>query len=259
MSTSRDQTLGSNGLTRSTTTLDVLKRELLREVRRLGILGATRSVSRKLLARARAVWSPRTPEADPFDSKYGTETTMIVAAGALDVADEQLEHVSRYEAIHPRCFDGMVEQLPIEHEQFTFVDIGCGKGRALLLASRYQFRQIIGIDISRVLTNIALWNIRKFSEAIGGSDNISAACVDALTYDVPRENAVIYFYNPFDEHVMRHVLANLARSLEEFPRKVYVLYYRPVHRIVWDESKHFACVSHTERYAIYESRSTDTY
>ncbi len=43
----------------------------------------------------------------------------------------------------------MMAALPIEFNQFTFIDLGSGKGRTLLMASDFPFRKILGVEILR--------------------------------------------------------------------------------------------------------------
>ena len=41
--------------------------------------------------------------------------------------------------------------MNIEHDRFTFVDFGAGKGRVLMMACEYPFKQVIGVELSRKL------------------------------------------------------------------------------------------------------------
>jgi len=39
-----------------------------------------------------------------------------------------------------------MQAMPIDLSKFTFIDLGAGKGRALLMASDYLFQKIIGVE-----------------------------------------------------------------------------------------------------------------
>ena len=54
--------------------------------------------------------------------------------------------------------------LNIEEDlgRFDFIDFGSGKGRVLLVASHYPFRQVIGVEFSPELHEIAQENIRRY-------------------------------------------------------------------------------------------------
>jgi SAM-dependent methyltransferase len=194
--------------------------------------------------------------ADWFDSTYGTDTALIVRVGALDITSDKLEHTNRYEAVVPQVFDAMVRDLAVNYRDFVFIDVGCGKGRGLLLASRYAFKRVIGVEISRNLTERALENIHKFKPDNQQCNQIEVVCNDALNYDIPCERGFIYFYNPFDEQIMAAVLRRIEQSLQRWPRKIYAIYHRPMHRKVWDESSEFQLIRTAETYLIYESRSS---
>jgi SAM-dependent methyltransferase len=191
---------------------------------------------------------------DAFDTMYGTDTAKILSVGALDIPDALLAHANRYEAVMPEVFDFIMDRLQLRHEDYLLVDVGSGKGRALLLASRLPFKGVIGIEISAALTEIAEHNIRIFGEENKRCRSIQVVCVDATAYELPLENMVLYLYNPFDAQVMRAFVSNVEKSLRDSPRKLFVAYHPPLHRILWDESDSFSVLSDTDKAVIYESR-----
>ena len=107
----------------------------------------------------------------------------------------------------------MLGLLRIRHEDFTFVDYGCGKGRTLLLASEWRFREIVGVEFSSALCGVAERNVRAFAQCNEQHHNIRIECIDARDYELPSGPMVLYFYNPFDAAILSIVLENLARSL----------------------------------------------
>jgi SAM-dependent methyltransferase len=175
--------------------------------------------------------------------------------GALDIPDEKLEHTNRYEAVMPAAFEEIMRDVPVNHEDYLFIDVGSGKGRALLLASRFPFRQIIGVEISAALTEVALKNIRIFQDGLQKCRDIRAVCRDAISYEMPAVKTVLYLNNPFDDQVMGPFVSNLEKSIQNCSRKVFVVYQRPLHRFLWDQSKAFRLIRTAERHVIYESVS----
>ena len=111
--------------------------------------------------------------------------------------------------------------------QFTFIDIGCGKGRALLLASESAFRRIIGIEILPELVEVARENVREF-ERRGTHSRIEVLCGDATKFVLPAEPAILFLFNPLPESALRAFLENLEQSLRQNPRAVYVVYANPI-------------------------------
>ncbi len=49
----------------------------------------------------------------------------------------------------------MMRSLPRDLADYTFVDIGAGKSRTLLLASRYSFAKIVGVEFAKELVACA--------------------------------------------------------------------------------------------------------
>jgi hypothetical protein len=120
----------------------------------------------------------------------------------------------------------MQEQLHLDFERFSFVDVGSGKGRALLLASDYPFREIVGIELSHELERIARANIAQYTEARPGPPVISLQG-DAADFPWPSGPLIIYMWNAFTEPVMERVFHNLEASLAQEPREVYLIYMHP--------------------------------
>lgn len=241
----------SNPTTRAAWT--ALRRDTVRKVRQVGLLRTVGHGLRKLARDLTGGLPPQDdPHADPFDRRYGTDTARIVSVGALDIRDDQLAHSNRYEAVVPQAFDEIMRDLPIVHEDYTFIDIGAGKGRALLLASRYPFREIVGVELSAALTDIARRNIAVFRDEAQRCHRITALCQDGLSYEPPPGDAVLYLNNPFDDAVMRPLVATLERSLARNRRRLLVVYQRPSCRRAWDESSAFRLLRQGERHLVYE-------
>ena len=110
---------------------------------------------------------------------------------------------------------------------FTFVDLGCGKGRALLLASRYPFQQILGVELDAPLAAIAQANLRTFHAPWQQCHTLSALHADATTLDLPPTPLVLYLYHPFLAPALRQVLRRLKRSLRQHPRELWLVYINP--------------------------------
>jgi hypothetical protein len=83
-----------------------------------------------------------------------------------------------YFATEPWLFEQIMQALAFSVQQsgvspsvahgtlqdFTFIDLGSGKGRALLMASAYPFKRIIGVEFMPELHRVAQENIRKYTE-----------------------------------------------------------------------------------------------
>ena len=119
------------------------------------------------------------------------------------------------------------ETIPPDWSRFTFVDLGCGKGRALLLASRFPFQHILGVELDASLAAIAEANLRGFRAPWQQCHSLAARHADATAVDLPVTPLLLYLYHPFLAPVLKRVLRRLERSLRQQPRELWLVYINP--------------------------------
>ena len=163
---------------------------------------------------------------------------------------------SPYQPTEPALFREMMASLPIEFNTFTFVDLGSGKGRTLLMASEYPFRRIVGVELLPALHQVAQENLPLYKSESKKCFALEAVCGDATTFSFPAEPLVLYLFNPLPESGLRRVMANLDRSLSAYPRAVYVLYHNPLLEEVLSGSTGLRKIGGTEQYSIYAAGKT---
>jgi SAM-dependent methyltransferase len=162
---------------------------------------------------------------------------------------------SPYQPIPPEQFREIMSALrnqlgpATDFGQFTFIDIGSGKGRALLLASEFGFRRIIGIELLPELDRIARDNVSAF-KSTGSPAQIELFCGHATTFDFPAEPTVIFLFNPLREAVLRTFLQNVESSLRQSPRIVYVAYANPIFEQAFTTSS-FLRLSGTHQFLLF--------
>jgi len=187
-----------------------------------------------------------------FDAGYAIDTAGIVHLHTLDIPSDHAEHGVRYEPTNPEWFRDLVDWLPIDYEDFVFVDFGAGKGRALVLASEFPFRKIVGVEFSPELAEVARRNVTAFRSDRQQCDDFEVVCMDAVEYELPDAPCVLYFYNPFSETVLRRVLASIKGSVAERPRPVYVVVTgdAPLHALVEEGFASLARAGDPESHAL---------
>jgi len=185
-----------------------------------------------------------------FDRKYGVETRGEVRLPELH-ADPRYQHALHYGTCSRFSIRRMLKSLPIEHREFTFVDMGCGKGKALLVASEWPFRQIIGVELSPALLGVAERNVATYRGKKKGCRSFRLICADARDYEIPLGNALLYFFNPFREPLLSAVIENVGRSVAQSPREVYVIYKYPQFRAMMDALPFLRLVRESAWYRIY--------
>ena len=164
----------------------------------------------------------------PFDERFGVDTSGLIYE--LPSGHQHDVYNNGYFAVAPSVFHSvmhaMEERLHLDFERFTFVDVGSGKGRALLLASDYPFREIIGIELSPELDRVARANIARYCGARHQPPVISLQG-DAAEFAWPAGPLIVYMWNAFTRPVMERVFQNLEASLAQQPRELYLVYMHP--------------------------------
>lgn len=167
-----------------------------------------------------------------WDRRHGVDTAGSLQLDALDVVGPHRAKGNEAVCTSPKSFDFIMKSLPHDLQNHTFIDIGSGKSRTLLLASRYPFQNIIGVEFARELVEIAKGNIASFRDASQKCRALSVVQADAATYEFPETPLVVYFYNPFSRDVFEIVLRNLVSSLERHPRDCSIVYGSSSHRAI---------------------------
>lgn len=109
----------------------------------------------------------------------------------------------------------------------VFVDFGSGKGRMLILAARYPFRRVIGVELSRELHEIARANVAQTGWR-HRSSAIDLYNCDASEWTIPDEMTFAYFFNPFTGAPFERVVDNIGLSYKKARRRVTIFYANPV-------------------------------
>jgi hypothetical protein len=186
-----------------------------------------------------------------FDFEHNVDTTWATVSFRTRIR-EWLSG-GQYQPSEPVLFSEILDALPVAVNDFTFVDLGSGKGRTLLMASSYPFRRIIGVELLEELNAIALQNIALYRGDRQKCFVIGSHAADARRFDFPAEPMVLYLFNPFPRHVWRDVLANLHASLAALPRPMYVIYHNAVHEDILAAQDWLHEVRRTHQFVMYEA------
>ena len=164
----------------------------------------------------------------PFDAAHGTDTSGFVPLADLDHLQDARADARPYAGSQPSILRAALQALPLL-DSFTFVDLGCGKGRPLLIASELPFRDIVGVELSASLVGIAERNAALIAQRFPLRTPIRVVLADATRFEFPAGNLVIFLYNPFGDNAIAEVAAAVDTAIANNPgRVVYVVYYNPV-------------------------------
>ena len=159
-----------------------------------------------------------------FDRKHGVETTdPIDRNGLTGMAPELREHAGEYMPTPVALFRRIIGKSRIDPADFSFVDLGSGKGRVLLAAAEYPFRSILGIEADGSLHQLAMQNLAGRLDGVAGSP-MKILHADARTAELPKGNLFVFMYSPFRGPIFRQVASRLAEVGRESGRAVVIAY-----------------------------------
>jgi hypothetical protein len=159
-----------------------------------------------------------------WDRRHGVDTAGSIQLHSLTVTGPHRQFGNECVCSSPKAFDFMMQSLPRTLAGYTFVDFGAGKSRTLLLASRYGFSKIVGVEFAKELVACSRRNIATFKGKWQRCHDLQIVEADAAQYALPAGPLVIFFYNPFAREIFEIVLANIVSSLKAKKRDCYVIY-----------------------------------
>lgn len=116
----------------------------------------------------------------------------------------------------------VLRDLPIGPDD-AVLDVGCGKGGALLTLARFPFGALAGFDLSQEMLDVARRNLD-----LAGFARVELFAADAAVFDDYDRFTYLYMYNPFPRDVMRQAVEAMEGSVRRAPRCLTVIYKNPL-------------------------------
>jgi hypothetical protein len=205
---------------------------------------------RKKAVQDKRSWEVNEPSND-FDLKYGVDTMGAVSFSKSDIKCANRIYCADYHRSSPGLIKFILSHLHIEYSIYTFIDVGCGKGMPLLVAGDFPFRQIVGIEFSPELCEIARRNIQVLRDEHNKCHNASVICINATDVRFPDSSLVFLMFNPFKAKVMKKILHAIMKSYQSNPRDIIVIYLHPVYENVFSEFPSFEKIMEDIQFSIY--------
>jgi SAM-dependent methyltransferase len=175
----------------------------------------------------------------PFDRQYGIDTSGVVPVEMI-TSDKILSHkINPYGASQPSIIRRAITALGTT-DDYEFIDLGCGKGRAMVVASEFPFRRIAGIELSPDLTKVARRNIATLQRRFPARPPLEAVEGNAITFPLPKAKLVLFFCHSFGEELLSQLISSLEAAISSGTGPIFFMYYNPVHGNVLDASRAFA-------------------
>ncbi len=188
------------------------------------------------------------PTAHPFDVAFGTDTGGLIPGVELRTGTAADRFVTAYYAVAPSIFRALLDLWQTRAEplfpldRYTFLDIGCGKGRALLLAAANPFHEAVGIELNPALAAIARANLEAASTRSDPLAPIRLIEGDALTSPLPSTPTLVFLFHPFEAPAVRRLLRLIEAQFSDRVGHLDLLYVNAEHAAVLDRSPAFTCV-----------------
>ena len=165
------------------------------------------------------------------EKKYGIRTTGSNELKKIQAQGIDISHATVYMPASYLLLEELFPKIPADHHKH-FLDIGCGKGRALCVAAYHGFNKITGVDFSKEFCVDAIANL-NLVKCKYPSLEFSILEKDAAQIDIPPDTDCIFFFNPFDEVIMKAVAKNVSRSYQKKPRDIFIIYLNPLYKNIW--------------------------
>src|SRR5271166_1783309 len=135
------------------------------------------------------------------DADYDWDHRVNTTSAAVGWRDRLLGVFhSPYQPTDPALFHEMLDALKaaaaLDFREFTFLDLGSGKGRTLLMAADYPFRRIVGVELLPTLHQIAQENLHRYHNQSQRCFTVETICGDATEFAFPAEAIVLFLFNP---------------------------------------------------------------
>ncbi len=184
------------------------------------------------------------------EKKYNINTTGADNLKKLSKKGIDISHATMYMPITYLLLEQIFTQLSPTSKKH-FLDIGCGKGRAVCVAAHHGYKKITGIDFSKQLCEDALVNLHNTKKELP-SIQYEVITKDAINFEIPADVDCIFLFNPFDVVIMTAVVSNIMESVKESPREIIVSYANPLYKDVFLEEG-FIEIFHTQQMKYFEA------
>jgi hypothetical protein len=212
-----------------------------RNAKRLGLNGSVAFVREKLRYQLCSAFE------SAWDRRYDVNTSGQIDLEKLEVIGPNRSLGHAVVSSSPRMFTFMSRFFPKVRSDHTFIDIGCGKGRVVLLASQLGFKQTIGVEFSPLIAAVARRNLARFHRGRTALERCSIVTTDATDYELPSGALVIYLFNPFAPELAAKFFTNVIAACEGDRRPIRICLSGTMPQPVlaaddWlKRSGHFAC------------------
>jgi SAM-dependent methyltransferase len=174
----------------------------------------------------------------PIDALYGVDTSGVVPVEYIHRDRSLTARIIPYIGSDPGVVRGALAALG-NIEDYTLVDLGCGKGRAVIVGSEFPFRAIIGVELSTKLASTAKKNAAIVAHGYPSRPAITIHEANVTDFQLPDGKLVMFLYHAFGRELLAQLLTKLASALRSQGTHLFFVYDNPVCGDVLDSSPAF--------------------
>lgn len=115
-----------------------------------------------------------------------------------------------------------------------FVDIGAGRGRAMIMALEAGWPAALGIEVRETTCRFARRNLKRYRTLHNPHASWEIRQENAAEYRPEPHDTLLFLFNPFGPDTLATVRDNLLESWRNEPREVWIIYIYPAFGNVLD-------------------------
>jgi predicted RNA methylase len=178
----------------------------------------------------------------PFDVEFGVNTSGLVAGRHLKSGHRHDRHATAYYGVAPSVLRSLVRRWrrsgpAAATSETTFVDLGAGMGRAVLLASELGFKAVVGVELHPKLAAVAGKNLKRWRHAGRERAPMQIVEADAVEFALPNWPLLVFLFNPFGAAVLRRLLKTWSKAMAARPQPLDILYVNNEQEAVLESAK----------------------
>ncbi|TAL00416.1 MAG: class I SAM-dependent methyltransferase, partial [Verrucomicrobia bacterium] len=144
-----------------------------------------------------------------FDRRYRVKTSDFILLSDTNFDPARLRDATQYGPVNGWAFRKLLKHLGLPR-RWHFADLGCGLGRACVLAAEYGFEKVTGVELSPQFCAIARENIANCRPLAGKTASIEILQLDALDFCDQTDADVFFMFRPFSGEFLQRILQKLV-------------------------------------------------
>jgi SAM-dependent methyltransferase len=135
----------------------------------------------------------------------------------------KLHNATGYGPVNAWAFRRLLNDLNLPKSSH-FADLGCGMGRACLLAAEYGFEKVTGVELAPELCTIARENVAKWRKHQYQMPPVEILEMDVLDFGERADADIFFMFRPFSLDFLLTVLRTLVKRAGSKKRKIVIIY-----------------------------------